>query len=389
MFRFSGAVSDSKSWMNRALVLASWNSDLEIIGQSSAEDVDLLQTALKKMNSQNEFDAGHGGTTFRFLAIRLSRRTGRFFINAREALLKRPQKELLDFFSQVGVRAKLTDKGLEIISEGWKKPAREIRISAENSSQFISAVLLSCFKLDFPINILLPEKITSFGYLKMTFDLIKQAGVDFKIEDRLVRISELLELQDKKLKSELDISSAFSLICAGALAGDVTIENWAPNSAQPDIKFLEIFERMNISYEVDGSIFKIKQQQKFVGAEFNIGEAPDLFPVLCILASFAKTESRFYGARQLVHKESNRIEKTAELLQLAGLGFEPLKDGMIIKPILNSPSSSPFTFDPENDHRMAMAAGLLKLKEFEIDILNANVVKKSYPDFYKHIGVGP
>ena len=54
---------------------------------------------------------------------------------------------------------------------------------------------------------------------------------------------------------------------------------------------------------------------------------------------------------------------------------------------VNAPNR--FSFNPDHDHRMAMAAAVLKLAGFTIDIQDADVVKKSYPGFWKDIGIQP
>ena len=46
-------------------------------------------------------------------------------------------------------------------------------------------------------------------------------------------------------------------------------------------------------------------------------------------------------------------------------------------------NSKPITFDPQNDHRMAMAATLLSL-HFPVVVTDIDCVKKSYPQFQKY-----
>lgn len=132
---------------------------------------------------------------------------------------------------------------------------------------------------------------------------------------------------------------------------------------------------------------RILKQTEFSGTEFNIGLSPDLFPVLCALASFAKSPSKFFGAPQLRHKESDRIAKTSELLNLCGVMYQILDDGMIVHPVGLKRPVQDFAFDPADDHRLAMAAALFKLASFPIKILNPHVVQKSYPEFFQHVGL--
>ena len=396
MFKFTGELSASKSWMNRALILQSWNPSIVIQGQSSADDVISLLRSLQALkNTETLFDAGHGGTTFRFLAIRLSRETGRFFIKASPALLKRPQQDLVGFLESVGVKAYLKADGLEIQSEGWKNSGLSVPVNTENSSQFISAVLLSCLDLKHKTVFQLSKNIISESYLHMTLALMRQVGVNLAVNSSVnssvnqstIVVPAGLKAQTVTLKAEPDISSAFSLICSAVVDGLIKIPNWNSQSTQPDIVFLKIFEQMKIQFQVVGSQFSIAKQSEFIGTEFDLGHSPDLFPVLCALASFAKSPSKFYGAPQLKYKESDRLAKTSELLKLCGVKHQLLDDGMTIDPSGLQKPTQEFAFDPADDHRLAMAAALFKLHSFPIKILNPQVVQKSYPEFFQHIGL--
>ena len=382
MFDFSGALEISKSWMNRALILQSFEQKLNITGNSSAEDVVLLKNALEKFkNNESEFYAGLGGTTFRFLAFRVSRKPGEYFIRADKKLLARPQREIVNLLARLGVWSELTADGLKIKSTGWKKPNQKVIVQVDESSQFLSALALSTIDLDFDFEIEQPKKITSEGYFEMTLKLLASIGVQFGSAHQ--------KIKNYNLTGEVDISSAFSLVSAAVLDGKVEINNWATECTQPDIMFLQFFEKMGIHSKIFNNQFSIIKQIHFKGLYADISNCPDLFPVLSVLCAFAEGQSNLFNAPQLKHKESDRIEKTFELLNLCGFRIDKKQDGLIIQ---GQPSHSHKTkdlilFDPEGDHRMAMAAGLLMIKGFPIKLPQLDVVNKSYPQFFQHIGV--
>ena len=54
--------------------------------------------------------------------------------------------------------------------------------------------------------------------------------------------------------------------------------------------------------------------------------------------------------------------------------------GRILKPV------APSTFDPDQDHRMVMAATLAQHLGFPIDVLHPSLVKKSFPNFFEIVG---
>jgi 3-phosphoshikimate 1-carboxyvinyltransferase len=382
MFNFTGDLEISKSWLNRALILQSFQPELVIHGYSEAEDVRLLKVALLKFKSgETNLYAGLGGTTFRFLAFRISRQAGEYFLAADKKLLLRPQIEIVNILAQLGVQSELTHAGLKIRSEGWKMPNQPLKIDTAESSQFLSALALSSIDLDFDIPIEPIEKITSAGYFQMTLQMLQSIGVQFGQAKQKINAQDIL--------GEIDISSSFSLVAAAVLSGDVQITNWNSNSSQPDILFLDFFKLMSINFVIKNNIFKINQQQSYLSLNADLSNCPDLFPVLSVLCAFAIGESDLYNAPQLKHKESDRIEKTYELLHRCGFKVHRKTDGLIISGDPNKyyKTKDVILFDPDGDHRMAMAAGLLMLKGFPIQMPDLNVVNKSYPQFFQHIGL--
>jgi 3-phosphoshikimate 1-carboxyvinyltransferase len=382
VFQFVGDLEISKSWMNRALILQSFQTELKIIGDSKSQDVQLLKTSLAQFKAgEAEFYAGLGGTTFRFLAFRVSRKPGNYLIRADQKLLDRPQTEIVDILKQFDVHAEFNSEGLVIRSNGWQRPQSPVRVGATESSQFLSALALSSVDLDFYFQIAPLEKITSEAYFTMTLELLKQVGVTFGQSHQCVRPMDLF--------GEVDVSSAFSLIAAAVLGGHVQIQNWNSESLQPDIRFLDFFREMNIAFAVSQNSFEISAQTGFQGLRADLSSCPDLFPVLSVLCALASGESVLFNAPQLKFKESNRIEKTFELLSRCGFQVQKTDDGMIIQgqPDKSYKAKDLILFDPAHDHRMAMAAGLLKIKGFPIQISDMAVVNKSYPQFFQHIGL--
>lgn len=381
MFQFVGDLEISKSWMNRALILQSFQTELKIIGDSTSQDVQLLKKCLVQFKEgETEFYAGLGGTTFRFLAFRVSRKPGNYLIRADQKLLGRPQSEICEILKQFDVQAEFNTDGLVIRSNGWQRPQSPVQVGATESSQFLSALALSSVDLDFYFQIAPLQKITSESYFTMTLELLKQAGVTFGQAHQSVRPMDLI--------GEVDVSSAFALIAAGVLGGNVCIQNWNSESLQPDIKFLDFFQQMGIHFSATNSIFQISTQTGFQSLRADLSSCPDLFPVLAVLCAFSEGTSTLFNAPQLKFKESNRIEKTFELLSRCGFQVQKTDEGMIIlgQSDKSYKAKDLILFDPAHDHRMAMAAGLLKIKGFPIQISDMTVVNKSYPQFFQHIG---
>lgn len=391
MFSFTGPLDSSKSWMNRALVIQSYQPLIKITGLSESDDVKNLKQSLQDLNTgKNEFYCGAGGTTLRFFTFRVSRHQGQWTIKADERLFQRPQAELKNILQQLGVTITTVNSSTIVIkSAGWNY-AETIHCDGKISSQFISGLLLNCWNLPCEMKIKVHHPIVSADYLNMTITLLQQFGLKIEVASK----NDTLEIsipakqvpQQKNILAEPDISSAFALASAAVINGSVNITNWPSVSLQPDIEFLNIFKKMKISFNVTENLLSVQKHSEWKAADHSLKETPDLFPVLAVLCSFADGISYLYGAENLQAKESDRFTKTIELLTLCGFKTEAKSSGLEIhgkSSFLNK--ETVLEFDPDEDHRMAMAAGLLNLAGFKINILNQNVVNKSYPQFWQHI----
>ena len=96
--------------------------------------------------------------------------------------------------------------------------------------------------------------------------------------------------------------------------------------------------------------------------------------------------AKLTGVANLRYKESNRLESIAEGLKKLGREVTVEDDVMLI------PAGEPFTkeslakadeIDSFDDHRIAMAFGVLRVINPDLKIKNPDVVSKSFPDFWK------
>lgn len=384
---FCGPLPASKSVLNRLLIVQSFFPELQIDGISNANDVIHLRRALQNFQEgKTEFDCGEAGTVFRFLAVRVSREPGEYLLKGSRRLLARPQQELLQIFRQLGVEAKITMEGLRVVSRGWRIPDQGIAIDQRDSSQFASAVFLSAWQLSAPLIIRSGPGISE-DYLELTLANLRNLGMVIEQTTTGWRIPADQIIQTKQAVAECDLSSAAALACAGALAGKVEIQKFPFRSLQPDIRFIDFLTTMNVSVTKSDTSLIISQTENLKPLTADFSNCPDLVPVFSALCAFADGVSTLSGATQLKHKESDRLAKSAELLLKAGVQVEILGDDLRIHGLGKSYHLLSFVFDPDQDHRMAMAAGLLMTQGFSIELLTPSVVKKSYPEFWEHLGM--
>ncbi|MCB9072818.1 MAG: hypothetical protein H6623_04285 [Bdellovibrionaceae bacterium] len=383
-FTYSGELSSSKSLYNRALIAQSFSEQLQVKGSSQSEDVLHLQRSLRAFKAgEEDFFCGDGGTTFRFLAVRVSRKPGVYKLSGSIQLFSRPMQDLFDFFTQMQVCWELQGQTLVIKSSGWAIPP-DVRCLSKESSQFLSAILLSSWDLETDLHLSLPDAVPSQAYFAMTMEFVKSLGLKIQIQG-----NNLLVLGKQKIKAqtfvlEPDMSSLFALSVCAIFDGEVTVYGVPQESIQPDRAFLDIFKKMGIEYQLAENSFHIKKQAGFVGIDIDLSSTPDLFPVLCVLLAQAKGKSLLTGLETLKYKESDRYSETLKLLHILGVVYETWPNTISI-----TGQARPFRvsgeFSPCGDHRMAMAAQAANCAGASLQILEKNVVKKSFPEFWEII----
>lgn len=384
-FDFKDEISSSKSYFNRALILSHYKKDLQIKGQSQSQDVLYLKNAVAHLNS--EMFVGEGGTTLRFLSLLVSRIPGTWKLKGSYRLFSRPQEELKSLFNQLGVDLDFQSDSIEILSRGWV-PISLIKLDLSKSSQFASALVLNAWDLSFDLNIQLSEERVSDGYFNMTLDFVQKAGMTLIVEKNLIKIPAGQKIRIDSVVVEPDLSSAFVVASLAAARGHCEISNFPFESLQPDLFFLELYKKMNVPIDRRENCLIVDRANQLLPIETSLRNAPDLFPVLCVLLTKAKGQSRIFDTPQLIFKESNRLQKTAELLTLMKVEHQIEQDGIVI----NSTGFHHhefFHFDPDHDHRLAFAAALAKSMGYRMKISNPQVVDKSFPGFWNLIGGGP
>jgi 3-phosphoshikimate 1-carboxyvinyltransferase len=395
-FHFRGPIPASKSILNRLLIIQSFAESLVINGDSDADDVVKMRNGLRQVLRGEPADCGAAGTTLRFLALRASRLEGTHHLSGSLRLFERPQTEISRLLTQLDCEAEIRLQRLTVRGDGWQKPTGDVVIDRSISSQFASALFLNAWNLPFDLRVHFVGEAVSESYLAMTLELLRRAGMKLeKIEDASGGGTYIIRAESKvtahSLSAEPDASSAFALAATGvARAGVVEIEQWPTASLQPDAIFPDLLRSMNCEVSINDGVLRLERDQsvQLAPLDFNLRDAPDLFPVLAVLCSLANGRSRLYGAPHLAHKESDRIGKIGELIKCMGRKVRVLPDGLEIDGQATSVFPGQFKFSTDHDHRLAMAAAVAKAAGAEIEIQEPKVVDKSFPGFWQAIESG-
>lgn len=327
-------------------------------------------------------NVGSAGTAARFLTAFLGLSEGRYRIDASEQMKKRPMKELL---------MALEDMGSEIIYEeepyhfpfiigGFDCKRSSITIDIEKSSQFLSAILITC--------VLLPQHFMigltgthGMAYVNMTLRMMSQFGVAMeKTITGSYRRRSAKGYDAKEYIIEPDISSAcYFYAMAPILRVPVKVKNVHMNCLQGDIKFLNVLDRMGCEMEDQPDGVKLyPPREHFSGGSFDLASFSDQALTLAAIAPFANSKVCIMNVGHIRYQESNRIN--AILSNLLNMGILAIceDDNIFILPGKPKPCSVE-TFE---DHRVAMAFTLPGLVVGEMEIINPSCTSKTFESFY-------
>jgi 3-phosphoshikimate 1-carboxyvinyltransferase len=263
--------------------------------------------------------------------------------------------------------------------------ARSVKVDGTGGSQFLSGLLFAlAYVATGPITIEV-RGLKSIPYIDLTLEVLAHFGKPVTHDDHTMFYIDPAFFINKgtvEMKIEADWSSAAFLLVAGAIAGNISVQNLQVNSTQADRAILDILKDIGAEISMDNDSISVKRSplQAF---EFDATHCPDLFPVLSVLAACCDGESYVKGVHRLFHKESNRAESISEMLQDFDVPFS-LEDDMLC--ITGVKKLQGTIINSYNDHRIVMAAAVGALRaNGPVDILQTDAVNKSYPGFFNDL----
>jgi 3-phosphoshikimate 1-carboxyvinyltransferase len=397
-------IPGSKSYTHRALILSSLAygesrlihalrcDDTERTAQAllrfgaeifwEGDDVRVLGTGGKYQTSGDRVDVGNSGTSMRFLTALAALRKGTTLLDGNERMRRRPIGELLKGLRELGVRA-YSQKGNDcppviVESEGLK--GGTARIKGEESSQFLSGLLMVAPYAQKDVNIEVAGSLASRPYIDITLDVMSAFGVKIPSQGGssfLVGAGQ--RYLPKEYRIEGDASNASYFFSAAAVCrGRIKVENLNPATRQGDIGFLNILESMGCRVNRGSDGIEVLGGE-LRGTEIDMNEMPDLVPTLAVTAAFARGKTVIQNIGHLRLKESDRIHAVAKELSKMGIRVSERENGLEVEG--GKPHGAEIeTYD---DHRMAMSFGIAGLAVPGMRIKGERCVDKSFPGFWE------
>jgi len=408
-FRGRWAAGGDKSLTHRAFIFnAMAEGEARVENASSGDDCRRTRLMLERLGVEFEgegrkgwriqgsssrfravdsaLDAGNSGTTLRLMAGLLASCPGIHRLDGDSSLRKRPMERIKHPLEALGARVGLSEGGVPPLTvEGGPLTACDYE-SPVASAQVKSAFLLAAMKASGASSYREPclsrdhsERMLGSMGIEMTRD-----------QDGLLRLSGPQTPRARDFIVPGDISSAaFPLAAALLIEGsnfivkkvgvNPTRTGWLRAVARMGGKIASYHPAEALGEPVADLLARHSELRGLQLADEEIPSLIDEIPVLAVLASQAVGPSEFHGLAELRHKESDRLEACRRMLEAFGAKASVLGDSLLVE---GKSRLRACEFDPEGDHRMAMAATIMALvAKGESRILGADCVETSFPEF--------
>ena len=247
-------------------------------------------------------------------------------------------------------------------------------------------------KLPNGLNITLDGIISSRPYIEMTLSLLNKIGVKTTFNQNVIQIESLETISTALITVESDWSSAsyyYSLVALSDIGTKIIMSSFRENSIQGDAELKDIYKGFGVRtlFYKDNLVLEKIQNVSKSHFEFDLVKTPDIAQTIAVTCFGLGVSCLLNGLHTLKIKETDRLLALQTELVKFGAKVQIDENSLYLnesKTIKKNVEVSTY-----NDHRMAMAFAPLCLKT-ELIIQDANVVSKSYPNFWndlKRLGI--
>jgi 3-phosphoshikimate 1-carboxyvinyltransferase len=405
-------VPGDKSISHRSLILSTLaEGESRVAGILDSEDVRSTASALRLLGAnipqlasemriagvglrglrppKAALDCGNSGTTTRLLAGVVAGHPFSARFEGDSSLSRRPMQRIAEPLTYMGARfdfergdgLPMTVHGVDLRSVDWDTKSA--------SAQVKSAILLA--GLVSQVEVRVTESSRSRDH---TERMLRSMGVDVESDRNQVCLRPARRLTPLDLAVPADPSSAAFFVALASLAGsgELQLDDVCLNPTR--IGFISAIKRMGGEIRVTARATEGGEETgtltvhpaQLGNLTITAADVPSLIdelPLLACVAAAAGVELEVTGAAELRVKESDRISVVVRNLRAVGARAEELPDGLRVLP---GPREFSGSVDPQGDHRIAMAFGVLSAVSGNgIEIRNPEVVAVSYPGFWEDL----
>lgn len=383
---FLSALADGKTTLNNPLLADDQKIAIKNLSRLGAlfsiqdNQVIVQGTSGKRIPISDTLYVGNSGVSCRFLtAIAPIISDGPVKIDGDPAMQKRPLNQLLTALTPIGIfsESKTGCPPVTLYCENFSGGSTTVQ--GNISSQYLSAILLAAPFAKKDVVVSIRGELKSQPYVLITIEMMSAFGAEVEVNDSTYRVKAGCHYHSlESFDIEGDYSNSSYFFAAAAITGKtVTVDNLSPESLQGDKEILDILQKFgcrldhqNDSVTLTGAPLK--------GISVNMKHTPDIIPTVAVVAAFAKGTTEINDIAHLRYKETDRL--AAVMNELGKMGIHTRTDGNTLWVQGGSPKGA--DIHTYNDHRIAMAFSVAKLKVPEVNILNPECVSKSFPNFF-------
>ncbi len=381
----------SKSISNRVLLIdALCPTHGRLHNLAKCDDTDAVQAALANPCA-TEVNVGAAGTAMRFLTAYFATREGHsVVIDGTERMRQRPIKVLVDALRCLG--ADIQYAGAEgyppLKINGRRLHGGALIVSGSVSSQYISALLLIAPVIG-GIRLTIEGEMMSRPYIEMTVALMARYGVKPVWEGKVIDVpAGAYHALDFTVEADWSAASYWWAMQALVPQSRITLRGLEPQSLQGDSRMAELMAQMGVTGNWCGAYLDLHSNG---GAGFccstfaDLSGTPDIAQTLVVMLCLMGRPFRITGLRTLRIKETDRLEALRTELRKLGYVVKVEADDAISWHFQTTQPVAHPHISTYHDHRMAMAFAPAAFRFPGLVIDDAQVVSKSYPDFWEHL----
>ena len=337
-------------------------------------------------------DCGNSGTGVRLIMGAMATCPIAATFTGDASLNKRPMARITDPIAEFGARAYGRSGGrLPLTIIGAAEPVPVRYVVPMPSAQVKSAVLLA--GLNAPGQTVVIEKEATRDH---TERMLAGFGAEITTEEtnegRVIILTGQPELQPQVIAVPRDPSSAAFPVCAALIVpgSDVLVPNIGLNPTRAGLYYTLqemgadlTFENMREEGGEPVADLRARYSPDMVGITvpaYRAASMIDEYPILSVVAAFAKGRCHFEGVKELRVKESDRIAAMADGLRANGVEVEDTEDTMTV--IGTGTVKGGATCKAHLDHRIAMSFMCLGFAADEpVSVDDGGPIATSFPIF--------
>ncbi|MFN8532328.1 MAG: 3-phosphoshikimate 1-carboxyvinyltransferase [Dehalococcoidia bacterium] len=400
----------SKSITNRALLLAGLaDGQSTLDGALFSDDTHYLSESLRRLGCHVIEDApaerfivdgaggpfpvdgaelfiGNAGTAARFLVGVLPLGHGRFRLDGSARMRQRPIGPLVDGLRQLGatISTEFDNDCPPVLVEAHGLAGGPVTMAGNRSSQYFSALMMAAPLTEHGIDLTVEGTLVSRPFIDLTLAVMAAFGVRGEHEHyEVIRIPGGQHYRAGHYQVEPDATAASYFFAAAAITGgSVRVEGVGGGSAQGDLGFVDVLERMGCRVDRQQNSLTVHGPERLSGIDVSFEEISDTALTMAAIAPFADGPVRVRGIAHTRAQETDRIAAMAAELTKLGVPVEEHPDGWTIYPAQPRPGA----VDTYDDHRIAMSFAVLGLRAPGVVIRDPGCVAKTFPDFFERFG---